>query len=531
MKKIITPIAIAFAVIIGIIIGNMFAKREFTHFFDRSQVSTGGKIDALLNIVNRQYVDSVNVQELTEQAIPKILSGLDPHSVYIPASELQAVNEELESSFSGIGVQFNIQNDTVMINGVISGGPSEKLGIMPGDRIVTVNDSIFTGKEITSEIVMKKLRGPKGTVVKVGIKRNNTKEFLSFTIIRGDVPLASIDVAYKVTDKIGYIKVSKFGSNTYEEFLNALNALQKAGAKEFIIDLRGNSGGYLDTSIPMINEFLENKQLIVYTEGKSDSRKEAFADGTGLFQQTPLVVLIDEWSASASEIFAGAIQDNDRGTIIGRRSFGKGLVQQQIALRDGSSIRLTIARYYTPSGRCIQKPYSDYENDIMNRYLHGEFDAEDSIQVDKADTIQYKTLKGRIVYGGGGIMPDIFVPRDTAGITSYFDKVNNHGYIYEYAFKYADQNREKLNTFSNYKTLANYLEEQELTESFAHFAAEKGVRYNPHLINKSRELLENRLKAYIIRNIFGDEGFYPVFMERDNTLKRAIQELSNRKRL
>ena len=529
MKKVLIPLLIALAVIIGFIIGNTLTTRSL-NVFDRMKISSEGKIDAILNIINTQYVDSVDPRELVEEAIPKILSGLDPHSVYIPASDLQLVNEELESSFSGIGVQFNIQQDTVMIVGVISGGPSEKLGIMPGDRIVTVNDTLFTGKEMTNEKVMKKLRGPKGSTVRVGIKRSGVKELLPFTIVRGDIPVTSIDIAYKVTDQIGYIKVSKFGSNTYNEFLSALNRLQEEGATKFIIDLRGNSGGYLDAAIQMINEFLQKDELIVYTEGKSESRRNAYADGSGLFRENPLAVLIDEWSASASEIFAGAIQDNDRGIIIGRRSFGKGLVQQQIPLRDGSAVRLTIARYYTPAGRDIQKPYKDessYESDIMNRFLHGEFDTEDSIQVNKADSIEYKTLKeGRIVYGGGGIMPDIFVPRDTLGMTSYYNKVNNSGHLYEYAFQYADQNRTKLKTFPDYRALENYLSTQNLSESFADFSAEKGVRRNPYLISKSRDLIENRLKAYIIRNIFGEEGFYPVFQQKDTTLKRAIQELS-----
>ena len=530
MKKIIIPLSIALAIIIGFIIGNTLTRRSLVNVIDRTQISSEGKIDALLNIINRQYVDSVDSNELVEQVIPKILSGLDPHSVYIPASDLQSVNEELEGSFSGIGVQFNIQNDTVMIVGVVSGGPSEKLGIIPGDRIVTVNDTLFTGKEITNEKVMKKLRGPKGTTVRIGIKRGEEKELLPFTIVRGDIPVSSIDIAYRITDEIGYIKVSKFGSNTYNEFLSALKRLQNEGASKFIIDLRGNSGGYLDAAIQMIDEFLEKGELIVYTKGKSEPRRNAYASGSGLFRQNPLAVLIDEWSASASEIFAGAIQDNDRGLIIGRRSFGKGLVQQQIPLRDGSAVRLTIARYYTPSGRNIQKPYEDessYENDIMNRYLHGEFDTEDSIQVNKADSIEYRTLReGRIVYGGGGIMPDIFVPRDTLGMTSYFNKVNNSGLLYEYALQYADRNRAKLKAFPDYKMLENYLSTQNLGESFADFAVGKGIRRNPYLISKSNDLIENRLKAHIIRHIFGDEGFYPVLHRKDSTLKRAVEELS-----
>ncbi len=530
MKKVFISLSIALAVMIGFIIGNVITERALTGMFDRSQVSSGGKIDAILNIINNQYVDSVDAAGLIEKAIPKILSGLDPHSTYIPASDLQSVNEELEGSFSGIGVQFNIQHDTIMIVGVISGGPSEKLGILPGDRIVTVNDTLFVGKDITNEKVMKKLRGPKGTIVNIGIQRGNEKELLPFAIERGDIPVSSIDIAYMITDKTGYIKVSKFGGNTYNEFLTALDGLKITGASKFIIDLRGNSGGYLDAAINMINEFLAEGELIVYTEGKSEPRRDAVATGTGYFQKNPLVIMIDEWSASASEIFAGAIQDNDRGVIIGRRSFGKGLVQQQIPLRDGSAIRLTISRYYTPSGRSIQKPYSDeseYENDIMNRYLHGEFDSEDSIHVDETDSIEYRTLReGRIVYGGGGIMPDIFVPRDTLGMTSYFNKANNSGLLYEYAFQYADKNRIKLNSFADFRELENYLDTQGLGELFAAFAAKKGIRRNPHLISKSNSLIENRLKAYIIRNILGDEGFFPILHQKDSALKRAVEELS-----
>ncbi len=531
MKKVIISLCIALAVMTGFVIGKIITERSLASMLDRSQVSSGGKIDAILNIINRQYVDTVDVSGLIESAVPKILSGLDPHSTYIPASDLQSVNEELEGSFSGIGVQFNIQHDTVMIVGVISGGPSEKLGILPGDRIITVNDSLFAGKNITNEKVMKNLRGPKGTIVNIGIQRADEKELLPFAIVRGDIPVSSIDIAYLITDETGFVKVSKFGENTYEEFFKALNNLKKAGAAKFIIDLRGNSGGYLNAAIQMINEFLEEGELIVYTQGKSEPRRDAFASGAGLFQENPIVVLIDEWSASASEIFAGAIQDNDRGLIIGRRSFGKGLVQQQIELSDGSAIRLTISRYYTPSGRSIQKPYtdeSDYENDIMNRYLHGELDTQDSIHVDKADSIEYRTIKkGRVVHGGGGIMPDIFVPRDTLGMTSYFNKVNNSGLLYEYSFKYADQNRAKLKSFADYNALKSYLETQNLGELFASFATGKGIRRNPYLISKSNELIENRLKAYIVRHIFGDEGFYPVLHQKDSTVKRAVEELSS----
>jgi carboxyl-terminal processing protease len=529
MKKNIIPLVITLSVIAGILIGNILANRTNSYMSGTSGISPGNKIDAILNIVDRKYVDTVNSKELIEGAIPKILSGLDPYSVYIPSEDLQAVNDELEGSFSGIGVQFNILQDTITIVQVISGGPSEKIGVLPGDRIVTVNDTLFAGKDITNDKVVKKLRGPKGTKVKIGIKRNGAKDLLDFTITRGDIPVSSIDVSYMISDGIGYLKISKFGSNTYLEFMEALYGLRNSGAGKFIIDLRGNAGGFLAAVIEMTTELLEKGELIVYTEGRTERRMDAFAERDGLFRDAPIAILIDEWSASASEIFAGAIQDNDRGLIIGRRSFGKGLVQQQIGLRDGSAIRLTISRYYTPSGRNIQKPYDDpanYENDILNRYLHGELDDADSIQVNKTDSLEYRTSKGRIVYGGGGITPDIFVPRDTTGITSYFTKVNNSGYLYEFAFQYTDQNRTKLKSFGNYELLGKYLDTVNLNEAFATFTSDKGIRRNPHMINKSRKLIENRLKAYIIRNTFGDQGYYSIINQEDMTVKKAIEELS-----
>ncbi|MFA6779047.1 MAG: S41 family peptidase [Paludibacteraceae bacterium] len=531
-KSVYIPILFALAVIVGIMIGKVLAERSFVAHERQSPEMKGDKLNAILSLIDDKYVDSLNCDSLIEKAIPKIVANLDPHSVYIPASDLQSVNEELEGSFSGIGVQFNIQRDTVMIVSVIGGGPSEKLGIMPGDRIVTVNDTTFVGKDISNDKVVKKLRGPKGTKVKVGIKRNGVKDVLSFSITRGDIPVTSIDAYYKIGHDIGYVKVNRFGGTTYEEFSNALAGLKDAGADKFIVDLRGNSGGYLDAAISMINEFLAKGDMIVYTEGKTSPRADAIADGVGRFKSNRLVVLIDEWSASASEIFAGAIQDNDRGLIIGRRSFGKGLVQQQFPLLDGSALRLTIARYYTPSGRCIQKPYGDgeesYESDILNRYLHGELDAKDSIHVDKSDTTLYKTRGGRVVYGGGGIMPDVFVPRDTLGMTSYFNKVNNSGMIYEYSFVYTDMNREKLKNFKNTTELESYLDGEDLVSKFVAYAEGKGVKRNPNLLLKSQSLINTKIKAYIVRNILGDTSFYQILNRDDVTMKSAIFQLSSR---
>ena len=519
------PVAFAAVLVLGICIGNFYAKKTQ---YSKSSTSAYSKIRNLLQLIDNEYVDAVNIDSIAEAVLPTILVTLDPHSVYIPQSELQMVDEELSSSFSGIGVQFNILNDTVLIVAVISGGPSEKLGIQPGDRIVTVNDTSFVGKDITNEKVLKKLRGPKNTTVKVGIKRTTAKDLLTYNIVRGDVPVNSIDASYVIEPRVGYIRVSKFGSGTYKEFLTSIASLKNDGAHDFIVDLRGNSGGYLDAAIRMINEFLHKRQLIVYTEGKSYRRANSFADGNGSCRNSKIIVLIDEWSASASEIFAGAIQDNDRGLIIGRRSFGKGLVQQQIAFNDGSAVRLTVARYYTPAGRCIQKPYKksdadEYGMDILNRYLHGEIDTQDSIQI--KDTLEYKTSLGRTVYGGGGIMPDIFVPRDTSGITNYYNKVANAGYLFEFAFKYADENRERLKTMKSWEQLLAQLQQEDILWSFAEYAERKGVKRNPYSLQISGKVIVNALHAHIVRNMLGNEAFYAVLNKTDKTIERALEEM------
>ena len=424
-RNIWTIVIIVFSALGGLLLGNVIADRaqngknlrDLSGLFSFGNSSS--KVNDLLSLIDGQYVDNVDMDSITDEVMADIVSKLDPHSVYIPAKDLEAVNSELEGSFSGIGVQFNIQNDTVMIVSVISGGPSEKVGLMAGDRIIRVNDTIFAGAGVVSnEKVMRKLRGPKGTEVKLGVKRHGTREILSYTIKRGEIPVNSVTVAYIIEPGVGFIGLNNnFGNNTYDEFLHAIAELRAKGARKFIIDLRENSGGLMDVAIRMINEFLPAGQMIVYSEGKAYPRADAKADGTGSCINYPLAVLIDEFSASASEIFAGAIQDNDRGLIIGRRSFGKGLVQTQIPFSDGSAVRLTVARYFTPSGRSIQKPYErgkgdDYQMDLVKRFEHGEFDTKDSIHV--ADSLKFKTLKGRTVYGGGGIMPDIFVPRDTS---------------------------------------------------------------------------------------------------------------------
>ncbi|MCC8152873.1 MAG: S41 family peptidase [Tannerellaceae bacterium] len=517
------PVIIAVSISAGIWIGNHYK----TFGTGRGKLSYGeNKINAVLDNINRKYVDTVDMQKLIEGTIPKIFSELDPHSVYIPAEEALAVNEELEGSFSGIGVSFNMQTDTILVISVVPGGPSEKAGIMAFDRIITINDSVFAGKEIKDREVMKVLRGAKNSTVKLGVKRGNNPELIYFDVTRGDVPVNSVDAFYQVTPGIGYIKISKFGRNTYREFLMAIATLKSQGDEALIIDLRGNTGGYMDAAIYMVNEFLPKDRLILYTEGKAFPREDAYSNGTGTCQQTPLIVLTDESSASASEIFAGAIQDNDRGTIIGRRTFGKGLVQSPIILSDGSQIRLTVARYYVPSGRSIQKEYilgnnEEYEMDIYNRYMHGDFFSEDSIKLD--DLPVFHTSIGRTVYSGGGIMPDIFIPRDTVGYSSYFANVINSGVLYRYAVEYSDHNYAKLSSFASADELYDYLKKQNTLNDFTNFAAQHGIKKRMSLIEISGSLIERQIHSHIVRNIFDENGFYKVFQETDPVILKGVE--------
>ena len=523
------PVIIAASIALGIFIGNHYLSISTGKF--RSYAS-GNKINAILDIIDEQYVDTVNMSQLVEGAIPKIFSELDPHSGYIPAADAQMVNEELEGSFSGIGVSFNLQTDTILVISVIPGGPSEKAGLLAGDRIITINDSLFAGNNSSQGKIMKTLRGAKNSVVKLGIKRSTSQDLLYLNVTRGDVPVNSVDVAYVVREGVGYIKVNKFARTTYNEFITAIAKLKQQNCKSFIIDLRGNTGGYMDAAINMINEFMANGRLIVYTEGKAFPRNDVYANGTGTCQDAPIVVLTDEFSGSASEIFAGAIQDNDRGLIIGRRTYGKGLVQSQIPLSDGSALRLTIARYYTPSGRCIQKDYElgktdEYDQDLFNRFMHGEFDSADSIKIN--NSLKYQTSLGRTVYGGGGIMPDIFIPRDTSGVTSYFSNVINSGVLNLFTLEYSDNNREKLSSFKTYQELYNYLKKQPLLDKFTNYAVSKGIRKRVTLINISAKLIENQLHSYIVRNFFNDEGFYPIFLKDDVTLLKAVEVIEQGK--
>lgn len=521
------PFLLAICLIAGIAIGTFYANHFSGNKLGIINTSSN-KLNALLRIIDDQYVDTVNMGELVEEAMPQILSELDPHSSYIPAKDLEAVNADLKGSFSGIGIQFTIQNDTIHVNSVIQGGPSEKVGLMAGDRIVEVDDSAFVGKIVTNSEAMKRLKGEKGSKVKLGVYRPGEKDLLHFTVIRGNIPVKSIDAAYMINEKVGYIKVNKFGETTYPELLIALAKLNQKNCEGLIVDLRGNTGGYMAAAIQMVNEFLPNNRLIVYTQGRKSPREDYNSNGTGSNQKMPLVVLVDEGSASASEIFAGAIQDNDRGTIVGRRSFGKGLVQQPIEFSDGSAIRLTIARYYTPSGRCIQKPYekgkeSEYELDLLTRYEHGEFFSADSIKQDETEV--YHTRLGRPVYGGGGIMPDIFVPQDTTGMTSYFRMAANRGLIIRYTFDYTDQNRSTLQKYDTPEKMEAYLKGQNLLNKFAAWAEKKGLKRRNNLMMKSRRLFEMSLYGNIIYNMLGMEAYVECLNESDKTVLKAVEIL------
>lgn len=521
------PFLLAICLIAGIAIGTFYANHFSGNKLGIINTSSN-KLNALLRIIDDQYVDTVNMGELVEEAMPQILSELDPHSSYIPAKDLEAVNADLKGSFSGIGIQFTIQNDTIHVNSVIQGGSSEKVGLMAGDRIVEVDDSAFVGKIVTNSEAMKRLKGEKGSKVKLGVYRPGEKDLLHFTVIRGNIPVKSIDAAYMINEKVGYIKVNKFGETTYPELLIALAKLNQKNCEGLIVDLRGNTGGYMAAAIQMVNEFLPNNRLIVYTQGRKSPREDYNSNGTGSNQKMPLVVLVDEGSASASEIFAGAIQDNDRGTIVGRRSFGKGLVQQPIEFSDGSAIRLTIARYYTPSGRCIQKPYekgkeSEYELDLLTRYEHGEFFSADSIKQDETEV--YHTRLGRPVYGGGGIMPDIFVPQDTTGMTSYFRMAANRGLIIRYTFDYTDQNRSTLQKYDTPEKMEAYLKGQNLLNKFAAWAEKKGLKRRNNLMMKSRRLFEMSLYGNIIYNMLGMEAYVEYLNESDKTVLKAVEIL------
>jgi carboxyl-terminal processing protease len=526
------PLLLAITLILGVWLGIKLQNRKLAGMLP-AQLNSKNKLDLVISLVEGNYVDTVNSKRIIEDAIPEVLKQLDPHTMYIPAKEMVGVTEEMSGNFGGIGVQFSIQNDTVMVIDVISGGPSQKLGIRAGDRIVKVEDSTLVGKNVKNELVFKKLRGPKGTKVKVGIWRKGLPDLLSFNITRGDIPIYSVDVSYMIDNKTGYLKVGRFADKTYEEFMTALAKLDSGGAEQLIIDLRGNPGGYMIAVIRMVNELLDKGELIVYTAGRTQPKKEFTAESRGRYYGKRVVILVDEYSASASEIFAGAIQDNDRGTIIGRRTFGKGLVQEQIPFYDGSAIRLTVARYYTPSGRCIQKPYQkgtdDYYADITRRYVHGEFEQKDSIHM--ADTVKYYTRLKRVVFGGGGIMPDIFVPADTTGNSTYLFKIMQKGLVYQYAFDYADKHREELSHLKTGAEFADLLRKRSIMNEFLQYAEKNGVPGNEAGLKTSGKIIETQLMAYIARNIIGEEGFYSIISRIDNTLLEAVKTINSKEKM
>lgn len=518
------PIIMAVCVVIGIMIGSFFSN----HFSgNRLNIINSGsnRLNNLLHIIDDQYVDAVNIDSLVDKAIPLILSELDPHSVYISAKDVAAATDDLKGSFCGVGIEFVIRDDTIHVQNVIQNGPAEKAGLLAGDKIVAVDGKPFVGKIVTNEEAMHRLKGQKDTKVKIGVVRYGSKKVQTFTVTRGEIPTKSITATYMLDDKTGYIRIKNFGENTYPEMLIALAKLSQEGFKNLCIDLRDNSGGYLTAAINMANEFLPDKKLIVYTQGRKSPRQDFRSDGKGSYQHIPLVVLINEGSASAAEIFAGAMQDNDRATIIGRRSFGKGLVQQQIEFPDHSMIRLTIARYYTPSGRCIQKPYTlgddkDYEQDLLNRYEHGEFFSQDSI---KHTGPAYHTGLGRTVYGGGGITPDIFVPEDTLGMTSYFKQASMSGLILQFAFSYTDDNRPKLNNFKEMMELADYLDKQNMVDKFATYADKHGLQRRNLLIRKSHKLLERYINSRVIYNMLNDQAWNQYINQDDPVIYKTME--------
>ena len=522
------PLLMALCVVVGILIGNFYAN----HFSgNRLNIINSGsnRLSNLLHIIDDQYVDKVNIDSLVNNAIPLILAELDPHSVYISAKDAQAANDDLKGSFTGIGVEFTIRQDTIHVQNVISNGPAERAGVLAGDKIISVDGKPFVGKIVTNEEAMHRLKGPKDTKVKIGVLRYGSKKPKYITITRGEIPQKSITATYMLDDKTGYIRIKNFGETTYPELLIALEQLSQQGFSNLVIDLRDNTGGLLTSAIQIANEFLPKNKLIVYTEGRKSPKQEFASDGHGSYQKLPLVVLINEVSASASEIFAGAMQDNDRATIIGRRSFGKGLVQQQIGFPDGSIIRLTIARYYTPSGRCIQKPYStgddkNYEQDLITRYQHGEFFSQDSI---KHHGPAYHTGIGRVVYGGGGITPDIYLAEDTLGMTSYYKEASMSGLILQYAFTYTDDNRPKLNTYKEMMEMASYLAKQNLVDKFATYADKHGLKRRNLMIKKSHKLLERYINSRIIYNMLDESAWNEYINLGDPTIEAALKVFRN----
>ncbi len=542
------PVLISLALIAGILLGNWITgirirsivtdevnKQKFSirpglnSSSGFSLTPKGNKITSAIQYIVNDYVDTVDVSALSESVMPALLENLDPHSVYIPASDFQRFSEPLVGNFSGIGVSFNMTDDTVAIINTIPNGPSEMVGILAGDRIIQVDDSLVAGVSMPSDDIVKMLKGPKNTLVKVTVYRRGEHAPIDFAITRDDIPIYSVDVAYMVNKNTGYIKISQFAQTTYREFMQAIEKLKSQGAVKLIIDLRNNGGGIMEAATMIADQFLQEGQLIVYTEGRTRPRENDYATSRGILKDDKVVILMDESSASASEILAGAIQDNDRGLVIGRRSFGKGLVQEEMRFNDGSALRLTVARYYTPTGRSIQRPYEngkeDYYHEFTERIVRGELEHLDSIKFD--DSQKFVTPGGKIVYGGGGIMPDVFVPIDTLGSSEYYNRVRSLGLMYRFAFYYTDLQRSSLEQFTTADEIEGYLDKQNILPAFIKYAKEKGLSPNYKEIETSKKILTKTIKAYVARNVIDNEGFYPIIADIDNTLKVAIDTISS----
>lgn len=541
------PIIVSIALLIGILLGNWItsirirnivsdevSKQKFS-ILPGNQSGSGfsltpksNKISSALQYIVNEYVDTISVKNLNESVMPALVDNLDPHSVYIPARDFQHFSEPLVGNFSGIGVSFNKTDDTVAIINTIPNGPSEMVGIMAGDRIIMVDDSTVAGVQMSSDDIVKMLKGPRNTQVKVSVHRRGEQAPLDFEITRDEIPIYSVDVAYMVNENTGYIKISQFAQTTYHEFMQAIEKLKSRGVEKLIIDLRRNGGGIMEAATMIADQFLEEGQLIVYTEGRTRPRENDYATSRGLLKNDKVVVLMDESSASASEILAGAIQDNDRGLVIGRRSFGKGLVQEEMRFADGSALRLTVARYYTPTGRSIQRSYEngkeDYYHDFADRYNRGELEHADSIKFD--DSQRFITPGGKVVYGGGGIMPDVFVPVDTSGVSAYYNKVRSLGLMYRFAFHYTDKYRGSMDQFTTSDEIEGYLDDQDVLQQFISFASEKGVQPDFDDIQTSKLILQKTIKAYVARNIIDNDGFYPIYADIDQTLMVAIDSIS-----
>jgi carboxyl-terminal processing protease len=522
--KLYAPILIGVSLALGYLIGNLNTHQKM----EANPVEDGSKsfdmLSELLNYIDAEYVDEVSKEKLINTTVKNLLQELDPHSYYISPDEFAEMNEPLDGNFDGIGIQFNIQKDTLVVIDPIIGGPSEKVGIKAGDRITKVNDSLIAGVGIRNRTVLKLLKGEKGTKVDITVLRKGEQE-AKFTITRDKIPIHSISVVYMLNDRTGFIKVDRFGANTTDEFLKGVRQLKMNGAKKLVVDLRGNGGGYMHAATNMLEAFFDRGELLVYTEGKARNKTDVLAKDKAVYSNMEMVVLIDESSASASEIFAGAIQDHDRGIIVGRRSFGKGLVQEQTVWPNGSATRLTIARYYTPSGRCIQKPYEDgvkqYNEEYYHRYQNGEMLSKDSIEI--VDSVYFTTDNGRKVYGSGGIIPDIFVPIDTTQGSGYLNELVYTGIIYDFAFDYADNHRTELLMFgSPEKYISDFNVSKNIVNGMIGYASKEGVEFDSDDFKRSEKLIRKRLKAYIARNIWNDEGFYPIWNSDDPTIKMAL---------